>query len=168
MISDKMQNALNKQINAELLSAYLYLAMSLDAENKALKGIANWFFIQWLEEQDHSRILQEYMNARGAKVKLSPIEAVPNEWNDVFEMFDDALAHEENVTEMIKNLALLARNEGDFATLSRLQWFIDEQVEEEQSVTDALSTLREMPIYLFDQIMAKRKYSQAPPLKKED
>lgn len=163
-----MQNALNKQINAELLSAYLYLAMSLDAESKALKGIANWFFIQWLEEQDHSRILQEYMNSRGAKVKLLPIEAVPNEWNDVFEMFDDALAHEENVTEMISNLALLARNESDFATLSRLQWLIDEQVEEEQSVNDALAALREMPIYLFDQMMAKRKYSQASPLKKED
>lgn len=168
MISEKMQNALNKQINAELLSAYLYLAMSLDAESKALKGVANWFFIQWLEEQDHSRILQNYLNDRGAKVKLSPVEAVPDEWNNVFEMFDDALAHEENVTQMINNLALLARNENDFATFSRLQWFIDEQVEEEKSVIDALSNLREMPIYLFDEIMAKRKYSQASPLKQED
>lgn len=67
MISEKMQNALNKQINAELLSAYLYLAMSLDAESKALKGVANWFFIQWLEEQDHSRILQNYLNDAAQK-----------------------------------------------------------------------------------------------------
>lgn len=168
MISNKMQAEINRQINAELWSAYLYLAMSLDAESKALQGAANWFFVQWLEEQDHSRILQNYLNDRGAKVVLSPIESVPNKWKSLLDMLEDALVQERKVTEMINRIYSLAYEEDDFATMSRMQWFIDEQVEEEKSVTDAINTLRDMPVYYFDQIMAERKYSQASPLKKDD
>ena len=85
MITKTMQNAINRQINAELWSAYLYLAMSMDAEAKALKGIANWFFVQWLEEQDHARIFQNYMNSSGAKVILHPIDKVDTEWENPLE-----------------------------------------------------------------------------------
>ena len=76
MISTRLHTAINDQINAELWSAYLYLSMSLDAEAKGYKGVANWFYVQWLEEQDHARILMNYLNSRDAKVTLKPIDAV--------------------------------------------------------------------------------------------
>ena len=167
-----MQNAINEQINAELWSAYLYLSMAMDAEAKALKGIANWFFVQWLEEQDHARIFQNYMNARGAKVNLMPISEVRQEWNSPLDMFKDTLKHEEEVTEMIDRLVSLAMDENDFATLSRLQWFVDEQVEEEDSagrqVVDFeragkdFSVLKEL-----DEQLGKRRYKAASPLEQE-
>ena len=81
--------ALNAQINAELWSAYLYLSMSMDAENKGLKGVANWFFVQFREEQDHARILMNYINSRDAKVVLKPIEEVRTEWTSPLDMFKD-------------------------------------------------------------------------------
>ena len=169
MISKKMQNAINEQINAELWSAYLYLSMAMDAEAKAFKGIANWFFVQWLEEQDHARIFQNYMNARGAKVSLRPISEVKQEWKSPLDMFEDTLKHEEEVTEMIDNLVRMAMEENDFATLSRLQWFVDEQVEEEDNASDQVadferagkdfSVLKEL-----DEQLGKRKYKPASAL----
>ena len=101
MISARLHTAINNQINAELWSAYLYLSMSLDAEAKGLKGVANWFYIQWLEEQDHARILMNYLNSRDAKVTLKPIEKVDTEWSSVLEMFTETLRHEQVVTSMI-------------------------------------------------------------------
>ncbi|MBR2981231.1 MAG: ferritin, partial [Odoribacter sp.] len=70
MLSQKLHNAINEQINAELWSAYLYLAMSMDAENKGFKGVANWFYVQFQEEQDHARIFMNYLNSRDMKVEL--------------------------------------------------------------------------------------------------
>lgn len=170
MLSDKMIKAINAQINAELWSAYLYLAMSMDAETKSMKGVANWFYIQWKEEQDHARILQNYLNDRNAKVVLSPIDSVPDTWDSPLEMFMDALAHEQEVTIMIEDLLKLAYHERDFATISRLQWFIDEQVEEEKSVRDVI-TLFERASFtgsqyekLVDEGLEKRIYHEAGPL----
>lgn len=165
-----MQSEINRQINAELWSAYLYLAMSMDAEAKALKGIANWFFIQWLEEQDHARIFQEYLNARGSRVILEPIEKVPTEWESPLEMFKDTLEHEKEVTRLIDKLVKLAIDESDFATLSRLQWFVDEQVEEEDNASQLVNdfckagkdfhTIRDL-----DEKLGERKYGKPEPLK---
>ncbi len=169
MMSRKMQNAINEQINAELWSAYLYLAMAMDAEAKALKGIANWFFVQWLEEQDHARIFQKYMNARGAKVRLMPISEVRQEWDSPLDMFRETLKHEEKVTEMIDNLVSLAIEENDFATLSRLQWFVDEQVEEEESASDQIADLERAGkdfsvLKEIDEELGKRRYKAASAL----
>lgn len=165
-----MIRAINAQINAELWSAYLYLAMSMDAETKSMKGVANWFFVQWKEEQDHARILEKYLNDRNAKVVLSPIDAVPDTWESPLDMFIDALAHEQEVTTMIEDLLKLAYHERDFATISRLQWFIDEQVEEEKSVRDVI-TLFERASFtgsqyekLVDEGLEKRIYHEAGPL----
>lgn len=80
MLSQKLQDAINEQINAELWSAYLYLAMSMDAESKGHNGVANWFFIQFKEEQDHARIFMNYLNSRDVKVVLKPIAEVPASW----------------------------------------------------------------------------------------
>ena len=101
MLSKRLHDALNAQINAELWSAYLYLSMSMDAENKGLKGVANWFFVQFREEQDHARILMNYINSRDAKVVLKPIEEVRTEWTSPLDMFKDTLEHEKVVTSMI-------------------------------------------------------------------
>lgn len=170
MLSNKMQTAINNQINAELWSAYLYLAMSLDAESKALKGLANWFFVQWLEEQDHARIFQEYLVAQGAKVVLQPIKEVPDKWDSPLTMFIETLRHERDVTRMIHNIAQLAYEEGDFATISRIQWFVDEQVEEEDSadqlVTDFSGATDYISIHTLDKELAEREYKKAEPLAK--
>lgn len=165
-----MQNAINRQINAELWSAYLYLAMSMDAEAKTLKGIANWFFVQWLEEQDHARIFQNYMNASGAKVILQPIDEVDSEWDNPLEMFQETLKHEKEVTEMINDLVRLALSEGDFATLSRLQWFVDEQVEEEENARDLVDEFSRAgkdfgTILDLDSRLGEREHSKPEPLK---
>ena len=87
MLSAKLHTAINEQINAELWSAFLYLSMSMDAEAKGLKGVANWFYVQWLEEQDHARILMNYLNSRDAKVELKPIKEVETRWESVLDMF---------------------------------------------------------------------------------
>ena len=170
MISKKMQNKINEQINAELWSAYLYLSMAMDAEAKALRGIANWFFVQWLEEQDHARIFQNYMNAQGARVILKPIPDVQIEWKKVLDMFKDTVKHEEEVTAMIKDLVQLALEEGDFATLSRLQWFIDEQVEEEETASQQVTDFERAgndfrAIHELDEELGDRQYKKASPLK---
>ena len=87
MLSTKLHQAINTQVNAELWSAYLYLAMSLDAEAKGYKGVANWFYVQFQEEQAHARIFMNYLNSRDAKVELLPIEGVPSECPTVHDMF---------------------------------------------------------------------------------
>ena len=160
-----MQNAMNNQINAELWSAYLYLAMAMDAEAKALKGISNWFFVQWLEEQDHARIFQNYMNDRGARVWLSPIDTVPQEWESPLEMFKDTLSHEKDVSAMIDEMVRLAVTEGDYATLNCLRWFIDEQVEEEKSAMDQVAMFERFgkdyaALLELDERLGERKYSK--------
>ncbi len=169
MITKNLQNAINSQINAELWSAYLYLAMSLDAERKALKGISNWFWVQWLEEQDHARIFQKYLSERDAQVILEPIKGVPTEWNTPIQMFKETLRHEQEVTAMINQIVKLAREQGDNETLSRLQWFIDEQIEEEANARDMIATLELLAdsgsgMYMFDRELAERKYQKATPL----
>lgn len=169
MITEKMQEAINRQINAELWSAYLYLSMAMDAESKALEGIANWFFVQWLEEQDHAAIFQKYMNSQGAKVRLRTIAEVQQEWRTPLEMFKDTLSHEKEVTEMINALVRLAMEEGDFATFSRLQWFVDEQVEEEDSAAHQVAEFEKVGndnslLHKLDEVLGKRRYSKAGPL----
>ena len=94
MLSKQLHEAINAQINAELWSAYLYLAMSLDAENKGYKGVANWFYVQFQEEQDHARIFMNYLNSVDAKVTLLPIAEVPAKWDTVLDMFKQTLEHE--------------------------------------------------------------------------
>lgn len=163
MLSVKICNMLNKQVNAEIQSAYLYLSMSLDADHKSMPGIANWFYVQWQEELHHSRILQNYINSRDGKVVLAPIEPVPNEWQTTKDMFASALRHECNVTTMIHELTMEAAREQDIATVSRMIWFIDEQVEEETSARTILHRISQLEnnrtgLMLLDQELGERKY----------
>ena len=171
MLSTKLHAAINEQINAELWSAYLYLSMSMDAEAKGLKGVANWFYVQWLEEQDHARILMNYLNSRDAKVELKPIKAVDTEWSSILDMFLQTLEHEKVVTSMINNLAAIAAEDKDFASSNMLVWFIDEQVEEEESAREKIFAVESVEgnkygMYQLDKELAARVYSQASPLVK--
>ena len=169
MISQRLHSAINDQINAELWSAYLYLSMSLDAESKGLKGVANWFYVQWLEEQDHARILMNYLHSQDAKVTLKPIEAVQTEWGTVLDMFNKTLEHEKVVTSLINNLATIAIEDRDFASSNMLVWFINEQVEEEESARDMIFAVESVEgnkygMYQLDKELATRVYNQASPL----
>ena len=146
MLSQKLHDAINAQINAELWSAYLYLAMSMDAETKGYKGVANWFFVQFQEEQDHARIFMNYLNSRDAKVTLLPIDEVPATWNSILDMYKQTLEHEKKVTSLINNLAAIANEDRDCASINRLVWFIDEQVEEEESARDMIAAVEAVAI----------------------
>lgn len=169
MLSEKLHAAINEQINAELWSAYLYLAMSMDAETKGYKGVANWFYVQWLEEQDHAHILMNYLNSRDCKVTLKPIAEVRTEWSSVLEMYEETLRHEKVVTSLINNLAAIAAEDKDFASSNMLVWFINEQVEEEESARDMIFAVEAVEgnkygMYQLDKELASRVYTQASPL----
>lgn len=169
MLSEKLHAAINEQINAELWSAYLYLSMSLDAEAKGYKGVANWFYVQWLEEQDHARIFMNYLNSRDAKVELKPLAEVRTEWNSVLEMFQETLKHEKVVTSLINNLAAIAAEDKDFASANMLVWFVNEQVEEEENARDQIFAAEAVEndkygMYQLDKELAARVYTQASPL----
>lgn len=169
MFSQKLHDAMNAQVNAELWSAYLYLAMSLDAESKGYKGVANWFYVQFQEEQAHARIFMNYLNSRDAKVELLPIESVPAAWNSVLDMFRQTLEHEKKVTALINNLAAIAKEDNDYASINRLNWFIDEQVEEEESARDMIFNVEAVEdnkygMYMLDKELAARVYNVPSPL----
>ena len=168
MISKQLHEAINAQINAELWSAYLYLSMSMDAEAKGYKGVANWFFVQFREEQDHARIFMNYLNSRESKVELRPIAEVPQSWESVEAMFRYTLEHEKKVTAMIDNLMRIAREDHDFASINRLVWFVDEQIEEEEGVREMITACEAVEcnkygMYMLDKELAARTYT-APAL----
>ena len=169
MLNKNLKNAINAQINAEMWSAYLYLSMSMDAEAKGHKGVANWFYIQFREEQDHARIFMNYLNSRDEKVELMPVESVPTEWNSVLDMFKQTLEHERKVTAMINNLSAIAAQDNDFASANRLVWFIDEQIEEEESAREMIAAFEAVEgnkygMYMLDKELAARTYATPSPL----
>jgi ferritin len=169
MLSKKLADALNAQVNAEFWSAYLYLSMSLAAEAKGLKGVANWFQVQFKEEQDHAHIFMNYMQSRDVEVKLTAIDAVRTEWSSPLEMFKDTLEHEKKVTAMIHNLAAIASADNDYASSNKLVWFIDEQVEEESNAREMIAAFdavegNKFGLYMLDKELATRTYTVPSPL----
>ena len=166
MISKRMQDALNTQINAELWSAYLYLSMSNNFAAKGNQGFANWFEVQFKEEQDHALIFTKHILSRGGKALLAPIDAVETNWDTPLKAFQDTLAHENKVTAMINNLYKIATEENDYATQSMLKWFIDEQVEEEENAQTLIDNLKMIDnngfgLFMLDKDLATRTYVQA-------
>lgn len=169
MLSKKMEEAINAQINAEMWSAYLYLSMAAYCHDKGYTGMANWFTVQFKEEQDHATIFFNYVVSRGGKVTLKAIDEVETEWASPLEAFQATLTHEKKVTSLINNLYALAEEEKDYASQSMLHWFIDEQVEEEENAHEIISQLTMIGdngygLYMFDKELAARTYTQASPL----
>lgn len=164
MISKELETAINKQINAEFWSAYLYLSMSVHFGHKGLPGFSNWFKVQFKEEQDHAHKLINYLIAKGNKVELQPIERVDTSWNSLLHAFEVTLEHEKLVTSMINNLVSIARKENDYASENMLQWFVNEQVEEEetaQGMIDALKLIGDngFGVYTMDKELSQRSYT---------
>lgn len=169
MLSKKIEAALNAQINAEMWSAYLYLSMAAYCHAIGREGTANWYEVQFKEEQDHAKILYNYVVARGGRVTLAAIDAVPTEWDSLLHAFEETLKHEQKVTSLINNLFALTLEESDFATQSMLKWFIDEQVEEEENAKNIIENLKMIDDngygqYMLDKELAARSYTPAAPL----
>lgn len=161
MIGKKMQEALNEQINAELYSAYLYLSMVAYLESVNLPGFANWMRVQTQEELTHAMKIYDYVNDRGGKVSLKSIAQPPAEWDSPLAAFQAAYKHEQKVTGLINDLVNLAIEEKDHAANMFLQWFVNEQVEEEKSaetIVQKLKLIADTPggMYMLDNEMGQR------------
>lgn len=169
MLSKKIEDALNAQINAEMWSAYLYMSMAAYCHSIGQTGMGTWFEVQFREEQDHAKLFFNYIVSRNGRVSLKPIAEVPFEWKSVLDVFENTLKHEEYVTSLINKLFALTTEENDYATQSMLKWFIDEQVQEEetaQTIIDNLKMIKDngYGIYMLDKELGARTYTPTPAL----
>ena len=161
MLDSKMEIALNQQVNAELWSGYLYLSMSCNMDNKGYEGMASWFALQAKEELEHATRIIKFIGNMGGKVSLMPIAEVTQEWNTPKDAFEDTLKHEKVVTEKIHKLMDMAVELKDYATQNMLKWFVDEQVEEEDSACKILEKLKRIEncsagLYALDKELGAR------------
>jgi ferritin len=140
-ISKTIQDAINEQINRELSSAYVYLAMSAWADEQNLNGAASWLRLQWQEELVHATKLVDYVAQRGGRLELKAIPEPPTKYDSLLDCFRAVLHHEEAVTIAINNLYDQAAKEKDYATQTLLDWYVNEQVEEENAPTEIISML---------------------------
>ncbi len=146
VIKEKVQKAVNKQINAELYSSYLYLSMAAYFESISLRGFAHWMKAQAEEERGHAMKLYEYIIDRNGVVTLAGIDGPRTEWKSPLAAFSEAYAHEVKVTSMINDILSLAREEGDYATEEMLDWFVNEQMDEEANpklIIDKLKIIKD-------------------------
>ncbi|MBU0679670.1 MAG: ferritin [Verrucomicrobia bacterium] len=142
MLSEKMRGELNAQINEEYYSAYLYLSMSAYCQDMGLPGFANWFRRQYEEEVVHALKILDYVAGRGARVELRAIAEPAKDFGEPVDLFEASLRHERHITGCIHALVDLALEEKDHATHAMLQWFVNEQVEEESSAGEILTKLK--------------------------
>ncbi len=163
-MTERMEDALNKQLNAELYSAYMYLSMTAWFESVNLTGFASWMKTQVVEEIEHGMKFYDFINDRGGRVTLMPIEGPPTDWDSPVDVYEAAFKHEQYVTSLINDLVNLAIEEKDHATQIFLQWFVTEQVEEEASFGAILERLRMIgeapsPLFMMDRELGQRKVS---------
>ncbi len=161
MISEEMANRLNEQINVEFFAAYKYLAMSAYFESKNLKGFASWFAVQGQEERTHAMKIYHYLLDQDAAIKLMTIKEPPQDFTSPLDAFKRALEGEQHVSKCINDLLTFAREENDNATNIFLQWFINEQVEEEALMRDILGQVEMVKgsaegLFLLDRELGKR------------
>ncbi len=167
MLTDKMEKAINGQINAELYSEYLYLAMAAWFQEQDLPGFAGWMRIQVQEERFHAMKMFDHVLERGGTIDLGAIEAPPGDWKSPLDVFKATLEHEQKVTGLINDLVYLARDERDNATEIFLQWFVKEQVEEEDTASGILGQLKlvegsPQTLFLMDRELGQRVFT--PPV----
>ncbi|MFC1599697.1 ferritin [Patescibacteria group bacterium] len=141
-MNEKVENAINKQINAEIYSAYLYLAMAAYFDSEGLEGFGNWMKIQAQEEMTHAMKFYRWVFERGGKVVMEAIDKPYGEYGSSLEVFEEVLKHEQEVTSLINGLYELAIDEKDYAFQSMLKWFIDEQVEEEGNAQQIIDQVK--------------------------
>jgi len=170
MLKKNIEKALNEQINAEMYSAYLYLSMASYFDAEGLDGFASWMRVQFQEEQFHALKFYHYVNERGGRVRLKPIDGPGTDWKSAAHVFEETLKHEQLVTSLINKLVDLARKESDHATDNFLQWFVAEQVEEEATADSILSKVKRVGdkgngIYMLDKELGARVFT--PPAEEE-
>jgi ferritin len=168
MIPKKMEQAINAQINAELYSAYLYLSMSAHFQTMNLKGFGNWMRVQAMEEFTHADKFATFLLDRGGRVVMGTIDAPPNTWKSALAVFQETSKHEQKVTGLINALVDLSIKEKDHATTNFLQWFVNEQVEEEanaESLAQQLKLIGEagQGLLMLDRELAQRVFVPPAP-----
>lgn len=164
MISKKMQDKLNYQINREIFSAYLYLSMASYATANGFDGFGNWFLCQYKEELSHAEKIYHYVNEQGSEVHLAAIEKPEDNFSSITDLFEKTLAHEKTVTGLIHDLVTLAREENDYATEYFLQWFVTEQIEEEAEPDKIVQRLKMVGekgngIIMLDKTLGTREFT---------
>jgi len=167
MLSEKMQEALNGQLNKEMYSAYLYMAMSAYSTYTGLKGFANWFMVQYQEEMTHAMKIYSYINDQGGPVKLMAIKQPATEFKSPLDMFEKTLEHEKFITKSINELVDLAIAKKDHATNIFLQWYVTEQIEEEGNDNEIIARLKLVGedgngLLIVDKELAMRVFTPPP------
>jgi len=168
MLDKKMEDQLNKQVNAELYSAYMYQSMSSYLEDSGLSGMAHWMSNQAIEEMVHAKKIYDFIIERGGRALLTAIEGPPTEWKSPLDLFENAYKHETKVTGMINDLVNLAIELKDHATNQFLQWFVAEQVEEEASADEIVQKLKIIGdggqgMFMLDKELGQRVAKVFPP-----
>lgn len=167
MISNRMEEAINQQINAEIYSAYLYAAMASYFDSKSLSGFSNWMKVQVQEELSHAVKFYNYLNDRSGCVVLTPVEGPPSQWESPLAVFQHVYQHEQEVSGLIAKLMMLANEENDYMSKELLQWFVAEQVEEEASADKIVQELTLVGdnghgLLMLDREAASRVYTPPP------
>jgi ferritin len=169
MLKENIEDAINGQINAEFYSSYLYLSMSAYFDSIDLKGMASWMIAQAQEEIAHGMKMYNHVQERGGTVTLDPIEGPPTAWDSALDVYEHALRHEEHVTSLINSLVDLAISEKDHATKNFLDWFVDEQVEEEATASEVVQQLKIIGdngygILMLDRELGQRVFTPPAPV----
>ena len=165
-LNKNVEAILNNQINKEFWSAYFYLSMSNYFNANGMSGFSNWMKVQFEEETSHAMKMLDFVNERGGRVILEPIVEVPSEWDGVLNIYEETLKHEELVTSLINECVNVAIAEKDHATVNFLQWFVDEQVEEEAGVGEIIDQLKMIGcqgngLYMMDKEFKSRVFVDA-------
>ena len=158
-MNKKLVDAINTQLNYEIESAHIYLAMAGYVATLGLEGFENWLMVQYEEELAHAKKFIGFLNERGARVEIRGFENPRNDFDSLLEVFEVSLKHEYTVTERINNLMSIAHEVKDYASVSFLQWFVDEQVEEEDSfgkMIDKIKLVKDAGLYILDKEVATR------------
>ncbi len=158
-MNKKLEDAIVTQLNFEIESAFVYLAMKNYLESLSLDGFVNWFDIQFQEEMAHAQKFMDYLNERGGRVEIRGFETPKNEFKSILEVLETSLNHEKEVTRRIHNLMKLAIEENDYPSVTLLQWYVDEQVEEEDNFTrliEKVKLVKDAGLYMLDKELATR------------
>lgn len=169
MIGEKLANAINDQIRNELESYYVYLSMAAYFHATSLNGMAHWMRCQAHEEMIHAMKFFDHIDDRGGKITLQNLKQIKTEWNSPLEAFQDAYAHEQFISEKIRDLTTIAREEREYSSEPLLSWFLDEQVEEEatvSSITDQMEMVGDdkTAILMLDRELGQRSFPAGSPL----
>ncbi|EKU46843.1 ferritin [Staphylococcus massiliensis] len=165
MLNKQLLDALNDQMNHEFYAAHAYMAMAAYCDKESYEGFANFYIQQAKEERFHGMKIYDYINDRGEHAEFKAIEAPKVEFNSILETFEDGLAQERDVTRRFYHLSELANETKDFATISFLNWFLDEQVEEEATFDTHIDYLKRIgddcnTLYLYEKELANRSFDE--------